>query len=406
MLRFCLTLILTAAPVWAQGPIGHSGPVSALSFRSDRLISGGFDGRAILWDQDGATARRIARFHDGNVTAVAATEDGFVSAGQDGRVALWRDGQDRPVRQTSAMTSPVSALTVSDREIVAGFFDGRLLRLERATDRERIVQAHQGRVSGLVFLPGGDLVSIGADLRFARWNAEDALVLGAELPGLPNGMAATGDTLVVVFADGLVRVISDDGTPMSDRFLRDRPLVAVAASATGVAAAAVDGTVWLLDLPLLTLRARIAASEGPVWALALSDDALFTAGADGAIRRWSVRDGSAVGAPTMPLARAPQDGSRGAEVYQACAVCHALEPGDHSRAGPSLHGVFGSPIASAPGYAFSDALRGMDIVWSPDSVAELFTQGPDAYTPGSRMPDQRVTDPADRQALVDYIARH
>jgi cytochrome c len=35
----------------------------------------------------------------------------------------------------------------------------------------------------------------------------------------------------------------------------------------------------------------------------------------------------------------------------------------------------------------------------------LFEVGPDAYTPGSRMPDQRVPAAADRAALVEFLAR-
>jgi len=35
----------------------------------------------------------------------------------------------------------------------------------------------------------------------------------------------------------------------------------------------------------------------------------------------------------------------------------------------------------------------------------LFEFGPEAYTPGSRMPEQRVANPDDRQALVAFIAR-
>ncbi len=38
-------------------------------------------------------------------------------------------------------------------------------------------------------------------------------------------------------------------------------------------------------------------------------------------------------------------------------------------------------------------------------MAELFEVGPDIYTPGSRMPDQRVADAADRQALVEFLDR-
>lgn len=403
----CAALLL-ALPASGQDLAGHAGPVSALAAGPEMLISGGFDGRAIQWDRNGATARRILRFHDGNVTAVAVARDGFVSAGQDGRVALWREGQDDPVLATPRATSPVSALAVSDGdgEIVAGFFDGSLLRVDIATQGVVTQPAHDGRVSGLAFLSDGDLVSVGADLRFARWHRDGRLALRSVLPDLPNGLARAGEVMAVVSADGVVRLLSSEGELLPDRFLSDRPLVAVAASEDRVAAASVDGTVWLLDLPLLVPRVQIAATDGPVWALALSGDALFTAGADGIIRQWSSRDGSALRAPAPANVTAPEDGSRGAEIYRACAVCHSLLPGDHSRAGPSLHGVFGRPIATAEGYAFSEALTRMEIVWTPQSVAELFIHGPDAYTPGSRMPDQRVTDPADRQALVDYIARH
>lgn len=397
---------LLAMPVAGQDVAGHAGPVSALAAAPGWLVSGGFDGRAILWDGNGATAQRIVRFHDGNVTAVAVAEDGFVSAGQDGRVALWRAGEDAPALATPPATSAVSALAVGETEIVAGFFDGSLLRVALDGGEAETQPAHDGRVSGLAFLPDGDLVSVGADLRFARWHDDGRLARRASLPDLPNGLARAGEFLAVVSADGVVRLLSADGDLLPDRFLSDRPLVAVAASEDRVAAASVDGSVWLLDLPFLVPRAQIEAGDGPAWALALSGEALFSAGADGIIRQWSARDGSPMRNTATTISAAPADGSRGAEVYRACAVCHSLEPDDHSRAGPSLHGVFGRPIATAEGYAFSDALKGMDIVWTPQTVAELFTYGPDAYTPGSRMPDQRVTEQADRQALVEYIARH
>ena len=49
------------------------------------------------------------------------------------------------------------------------------------------------------------------------------------------------------------------------------------------------------------------------------------------------------------------------------------------------------------------ALRDLDIVWTPQTVSELFEFGPDAYTPGSRMPEQRVPSAADRQALIEFL---
>jgi cytochrome c len=67
--------------------------------------------------------------------------------------------------------------------------------------------------------------------------------------------------------------------------------------------------------------------------------------------------------------------------------------------------LFGRRIASLPDYGFSDALKGMNIVWTPDTVAKLFEVGPNAYTPGTKMPEQRIGSPEDRKALTDFLAR-
>lgn len=394
-----------ALPVGAQDLTGHGGPVSALAAGAGQIVSGGFDGRAILWDPTTAGARKIVRFHDGNVTAVALLADGFVSAGQDGRIARWVADRPDPLWSTAPEVAPVAALAVRPDQIAAGFMDGRIGWIDAQTGATRAQSAHDGRVAGLAFLPDGSLASVGADLRFSRWAADGVLLARAGLPDLPNGLTLAGDVLAVPFAEGAVRLLSPDGTILPERFLTDRPLVAITADEETVAAASVDGGVWLLDLPNLARRAQVEGGNGPVWALALDGQSLFAAGMQGVIRRYSTIDGSAQGAAATPASDVLDDGSRGAEIWKACAICHSLAPDDHTRAGPSLHGVFGRPIASAEGYDYSPALRNLDIVWSPQTVSDLFEFGPDAYTPGSRMPDQRVSDPADRAALVDYLAR-
>jgi cytochrome c len=135
---------------------------------------------------------------------------------------------------------------------------------------------------------------------------------------------------------------------------------------------------------------------------------LLTGGADRVIRRWNAATGDPIGsaamnAPDDPLA--PYAGDPGAEVFRACVACHALSADAGPRAGPTLAGVFGRKIASLPGYNFSEALKELDIVWTPDTVAKLFEVGPTTYTPGTKMPEQRIGSADDRKALTEFLAR-
>ena len=98
-------------------------------------------------------------------------------------------------------------------------------------------------------------------------------------------------------------------------------------------------------------------------------------------------------------------GERGAELFRSCAACHTLTPDGGNRAGPTLHGVFGRRIATAPGYNYSPALRGLDIVWTRETIKQLFEVGPSKYTPGTKMPEQTVSTAEDREALVRFLEK-
>jgi cytochrome c len=47
----------------------------------------------------------------------------------------------------------------------------------------------------------------------------------------------------------------------------------------------------------------------------------------------------------------------------------------------------------------------MDIVWNTETIARMFEVGPSRYTPGTKMPEQRIGSEQDRAALVEFLQR-
>jgi cytochrome c len=222
---------------------------------------------------------------------------------------------------------------------------------------------------------------------------------------LPGGKLAAGG------GDGRVRLLDRNGRVLAEAQVTPTPIIALAASRDGkrLAVSGFKGGVAVLDAATLASARVLDGSGAPVWALAFAPDGrtLFAGGADRIVRRWNLEtgqhDGAVAAASGDPLAEF--GGDRGAQVFRACVACHTLDQADGNRAGPTLHGLFGRKIASVPGYRYSAALRGMDIVWTPETVSNLFEKGPAAYTPGTKMPEQRITSAEDRAALVRFLEK-
>jgi cytochrome c len=174
-----------------------------------------------------------------------------------------------------------------------------------------------------------------------------------------------------------------------------------------VAVAPIRGRIELVDRASGRALRQLGRSEQVTWSVAFLPDgsALLSGGGDRAIRRWDPTSGAEIGARPPPTDAARDEGERGAVVFRACEACHTLTADAGNRAGPTLHGVFGRRIATAPGYNYSPALTKLDIVWSDDTIAKLFELGPATFTPGTKMPEQTIADPADRAALVEFLAK-
>jgi cytochrome c len=188
-----------------------------------------------------------------------------------------------------------------------------------------------------------------------------------------------------------------------------RPIVALAASPDGrvVAAASLGGSATLWDAASGRLLHTLEGPGLPVWSVAFSADAatLWTGGGDRRVRRWDAATGRPVGPLGGEVAEAPAAAGNphGARVWRACAACHALTAEGGNMAGPHLHGIFGRRMGSLPGYAYSERLARGDITWTRETVADLFTRGPDVVTPGTKMPVQTVGAEEDLRALLDFL---
>ena len=91
---------------------------------------------------------------------------------------------------------------------------------------------------------------------------------------------------------------------------------------------------------------------------------------------------------------------RGKSLYESrCVACHSV---DANRVGPLHRGVLGRRAGTAPGFAYSDALRGSTLVWSRETL-QAWLKNPEALIPGQQMGYQ-VEALQDRLDLVAFLA--
>ena len=92
----------------------------------------------------------------------------------------------------------------------------------------------------------------------------------------------------------------------------------------------------------------------------------------------------------------------GEKVAKKCAACHQFQAGGANAVGPALHDVFGRPIATAPGYAYSEALKGKaGGNWDVNNL-NAWLAGPQSFAKGTKMM-LAISKDEDRAALIAYL---
>jgi cytochrome c len=87
-----------------------------------------------------------------------------------------------------------------------------------------------------------------------------------------------------------------------------------------------------------------------------------------------------------------------------CGACHTVTQGGPDSIGPKPYGVFGQPMATGPGFAYSAALREKGGSWDWESTNH-FLQMPRAFVPGTRMTFAGVLRPQDRADVMLWLNR-
>ena len=420
--RRCLIffLLLASALLPAHAQLrGHGGPVRALAVSSDgkRLVSASFDTTAITWSLASGAAEKVLRFHEGAVNAVAVLQDGRIAtSGEDARIAIWQPGQDTPATILQGHTAPIVSLAVSPdgKTLASASWDTTARLWPLGGGAPRVLEGHQQNVNGIAFTPEGRaVVTAGYDLTLRIWpltGGGSPKIMTLPTP-LNSVVVAHDGGIITAGATGKVYFLSAAGEMKGEVEAAAVPIIALALSGDGklVAASSVRGAVAIIEHDGRKLERTLVGPGLPAWSVAFLPDngTLLTGGTDRLIRRWNALTGEHLGevamnGPADPLAA--YEGDPGAQVFRACVACHTLKADEGPRAGPTLAGIFGRRIAALPGYDFSPALKKLDIVWTPETVSRLFEIGPAAYTPGTKMPEQRV-GAEDRAALVSFLEK-
>jgi WD40 repeat protein len=211
---------------------------------------------------------------------------------------MWdlRSGRGRLVGRQDTVMRKI-ALAPDGRSAATAGIDNRIRLWSLETGMVTELGGHDGLVGDLFFLPGGEIVSSGADGMVLLWRDRTGREVLGRHQGPVQHIEASGDgkTLASLGEDGVVRVWRPgEHGPIAELRGPAGALGRVAISPDGarVAAVGAPGDVWLWQVASGKGR-PLVGHDKEVYAASFSRDGrrLATAGADHTIRLWDVETG-------------------------------------------------------------------------------------------------------------------
>jgi predicted Zn finger-like uncharacterized protein len=189
-------------------------------------LTGSSDHTVRLWDPANGRGLSVLEGHASAVSALAVSPDGrFAASGSwDGTVQAWDLESGTAAVVLGGEHGPVSAVAVGPdaRQVASGHQDGTIRLWDLKHRTARALSLHTSEIGGLAFCPDGRyLLSAGKDKTVALWDVTTEKCVRSFAHTVPvNAVAAgvDGCTFYTGGADGVVRVFELDWEP-DDRVL-------------------------------------------------------------------------------------------------------------------------------------------------------------------------------------------
>lgn len=242
-------------------------------------------------------AARIHQLHTGPIKGLAVTAALTATGSADGTVRVL-DANGEHHGTSSAHRDVVNAVAIAaDHGIVSASRDRTIRLFDRSVGRSYVIGEHDHWVMDVACADDGQgIVSASEDATVGIWQTEGASVKRVPLGRPANAVDWRRDVIAAVGGDGVLHLLSPDGSVIRRvhgpaGILWD---VALSPDATRVAWVGRDGVLRIAPIaagePLL-----VTAHREQIWGVAWNEDGtrIVTTGADGAFTVWSA-DGSAL----------------------------------------------------------------------------------------------------------------